>query len=224
MAYQYDIDLEFLKQCENEELEVLFNFLSYNRDGQKRLNGRLLDSEEYKLHKEDYKKYWYRIAEEFQMYASGVIISNMNTSFINIGLVNIFNEKPYLKYKEILEQKLESFKIHYEDFFSIEIKEKLLFLYVVKALFDKLSIDEKQELLLEIGAETINLNELSIRDIFEKKVITNNFKFWKACKIIAKYISQKGLNYIFERGYSVQEIIFILIIMGLRKINEEKIL
>ena len=35
MAYQYDSDLEFLGQCKNEDLEVLFNFLSYNRDGQK---------------------------------------------------------------------------------------------------------------------------------------------------------------------------------------------
>lgn len=220
MAYQYDSDLEFLGQCKNEDLEVLFNFLSYNRDGQKRLNGKLLDSEEYRLYKENYNKYWRRIAEEFQLYSSGVI------SNIGSNMINIFNKqkikKPYLKYDKVLEQKLNNLKIYFEKFFSIELKEDLLFLYAVEKLFEKLSPTEKQDLLLKIGFEVVDLREVSIKSIFEKKIIVDDLKFWKNCKIVAESISRKGPIYIFESDYFVHEIIFILIIAGLRRISKDK--
>lgn len=222
MSYQYDLDLEFLGQCKNEELEILFNFLSYNRDGQKRLNGKLLDSEEYKLYKEDYNKYWKRIAEEFQMYSSGRIPNIQNSVGIPFGFYLNQNEKPYLKYNEVLEQKLNDLKIYFEKFFPIELKEDLLFLYAVEKLFEKLSPAEKQDLLLKIGFEVVDLKEVSIKNIFEKKIITDDLKFWKASKIVAQYISEKGLIYVFEESYFVREIIFILIIAGLRRINKDK--
>lgn len=220
MAYQYDSDLEFLRQCKNKDLEVLFNFLSYNRDGQKRLNGKLLDSEEYKLYKENYNKYWKRIAEEFQMYSSGVI------SNIGSNVINIFNkkeiEKSYIRYNEVLEEKLNGLKIYFEKFFPIELKEDLLFLYAVEKLFEKLSPAEKKDLLLKIGFEVVDLKEISIKSIFEKKIIADDLKFWKTCKIVAEFISRKGLIYIFEKDYAVNEIIFILIIAGLRRISKDK--
>ena len=221
MAYQYDSDLEFLRQCKNEDLEVLFNFLSYNRDGQKRLNGKLLESEEYKLYKENYNKYWKRIAEEFQMYSSGTIPNIQNTIGIPLSFYLNQNKKLYFKYNEVLEQKLNDLKIYFEKFFPVELKEDLLFLYAVEKLFEKLSPAEKKDLLLKIGFEVVDLKEISIKSIFEKKIIADDLKFWKTCKIVAEFISRKGLIYIFERDYAVNEIIFILIIAGLRRINKE---
>ena len=102
MAYQYDSDLEFLRQCKNEDLEVLFNFLSYNRDGQKRLNGKLLESEEYKLYKENYNKYWKRIAEEFQMYSSGTIPNIQNTIGIPLSFYLNQNKKLYFCFLNLM--------------------------------------------------------------------------------------------------------------------------
>ena len=57
MAYRFDEDLEFLKQCSSADLSELVNLLIYDpKDGEKRLTETLSISEEYKKYGQDYQK------------------------------------------------------------------------------------------------------------------------------------------------------------------------
>ena len=70
MAYKNDENLEFLSKCTNEELEVIFNILVYDKDGETRFSELLTVSDEYKKYGTNYKNYWKRIAEEYQHFGS----------------------------------------------------------------------------------------------------------------------------------------------------------
>ena len=48
MAYRYDDDLEFLESCKDEDLEILVNNLTKDKDGDARFTEELTMNENYK--------------------------------------------------------------------------------------------------------------------------------------------------------------------------------
>lgn len=221
MIYNCDPDLKFLSECNNEELEILFDFLSYNRDGEKRLNGKLLESEEYKTYGKDYQKYWHKIAEEFQVFSNSPIYHGAFVTPLAGTFMSKNREIKLPSYKNILDRELKSLDVFFKEDLSIEQKENLLFLKVVEKLFNKLPNIEKQELLSNFKLEVINWEKFNLRKIFEEKIITNSFSFWKIVNTMVAYISKKGTFYIFDNTFNNGNVILaILIISGLRKIKK----
>lgn len=170
MPYIKDNDLEFLQHCNNQELEELFNLLTYDpKNGSKRLTSSLLNSEEYKLHKDDYQKYWQTIAGELQLYGG-------NT------LVNLFRKGKGVKYRELLFDVAKRLKIPTFTFISTPEIENAICERLLLDLFSKMKDKDIEKFLSELELHNdevrkmININEdipwrkistLLVREIFK---------------------------------------------------------
>ena len=69
--YRPDPDLDFLKECSNEDLNILVHVLLYDREGKQRFVVRRLPNHPlYKQHTPNHSLYWEVIAGEIQLYGS----------------------------------------------------------------------------------------------------------------------------------------------------------
>ena len=66
MAYRDDSDLEFLKKCSSEDLDILVSILTTDKDGTARLTEDLTINERFKKYAPDHNKYWDLVAAEVQ--------------------------------------------------------------------------------------------------------------------------------------------------------------
>lgn len=149
MAYRYDTDLEFLKKCENEDLEELFNLLVYDpKDGGNRFTETLSISDEYKMYGHDYKKYWQRIAEELQLYGGNTLVNN----FFRFGTG--------VTYGEIVKDVAKVMKVNFSYGDSTLDIENKIFEKNIEDLFEKMTPEEIKEFLNEISEDDIQLKEI----------------------------------------------------------------
>jgi len=74
-AYREDPDLEFLRYCDNDDLDVLHKYLTQDEDGYERLTEWLTYNERYKKYYPDHQKYWDLIAEELQLYGGNTVMN-----------------------------------------------------------------------------------------------------------------------------------------------------
>ncbi len=185
MAYRYDSDLEFLKQCNNEELKSLYDVLIYDKDGEKRISETLTISKECEIYKEDYRKYWQRIAEEYQYFGGN--------SFAN------FVRGSGVKYDEILQDVMKDLKILYNKDDSIEKREEKLILKIFDDMLKNLSEVEKMEMIKNVGIKTTSFNNQAIIVAVQTLFRYGGFKSYQISVIIANYISRiflgRGLTF-----------------------------
>ena len=74
MAYRYDPDLEFLKNCENEDLRILVDYLTKDKDGEVRWTESLTYSEPYKqFYPHNISKMFPSIASIINIFRGGII-------------------------------------------------------------------------------------------------------------------------------------------------------
>lgn len=114
MAYRHDKDLEFLRECSDEELNGLVYVLTHDvSDGKTRLTESLTGSDKYKQNFPNHTQYVDLICEEIQKFG-GNTISNLVR---NVGVL----------YHEILCDVCEKLEMPYDKRDSaIDIEEKLL--------------------------------------------------------------------------------------------------
>lgn len=115
MAYIEDDDLEFLKNCNNEELKTLFDILTIDSsNGEEFFWFNLKKSKEWFEHGNNYVKYWKRIAEELQLFGGDSI---MNLKRLSSGV----------KYREIANDICDWLSLEIKSDESIQnIEEKIL--------------------------------------------------------------------------------------------------
>jgi uncharacterized protein YaaW (UPF0174 family) len=139
MAYRKDPDLEFLASCDNDDLGILVDLLTRDKDGEVRWTEELTDSEEFKQYYPDHKKYWELIAAEIQTFGA-----NTFSTIIRGG-------KGVL-YREVLTDACDKMKVNYNKKSSIsQIEVNML----MKILTDSLNDMSPQE--LKEAVEMLNL-------------------------------------------------------------------
>lgn len=148
MGYIYDKDLEFLSNCNNEELQGLFELLAFNpKDGNKRLTSSLLSSNEYKEFKNDYKKYWKKIAAELQLYGGNTII-------------NLIRGGNGVTYRVILEDVAKRLKIPVLECIPTPEVENAICEKLMLDLFSKMPDQDIQKFLSELAEHDEELKEM----------------------------------------------------------------
>lgn len=75
MAYRYDDDLEFLESCKDEDLKILVNHLTKDKDGDARFTEELTMNENYKKYYPQHSKYWREIAAEIQCFGGNTFVT-----------------------------------------------------------------------------------------------------------------------------------------------------
>ena len=75
MAYRYDGDLEFLGSCKDEDLKILVDHLTKDKDGDARFTEELTINENYKKYYPQHSKYWREIAAEIQCFGANTFVT-----------------------------------------------------------------------------------------------------------------------------------------------------
>lgn len=172
--YEYDISLEFLKKCKNEELESLFNILVFDKDGKKRTSEQLTTSLSYKKYGKNFKIYWDEIAGELQHYGGNTI-------------ANVFRQHG-VEYEEILNDVMEKLKLGTGS--SVEETENYLLEHVFEQMVKDMSIEQKMRLAKELGLKDLNLGKASIAIIVQGVIKIGGSGLTKLALMIAGYISK----------------------------------
>ena len=183
MAYIYDVDLEFLGECTDEQLKDLAEILIYDTDGKFRNTEEITSTNEYKRYKEQYSKYWKILAGDLQKFGGDSIA---NAARLGKGV----------KYDEILDDTLKYLKISFDIFSPIIDREDKL----VEKIFEIMIKEMKENDLIELS-KALNLEDHKSAYIISevKKLIKEEvLSLYKINEIVANRITKlfrDGLNF-----------------------------
>lgn len=192
MSYKKDNDLEFLQYCDTEDLQILVDYLTKDKDGENRFTEELTYTENYKNyypHKLQYM--WRDIAGELQTFGG-------NT------LANIFRGGG-VPYREILIDVAKKQKVNFHKNASVETIEKNILDSVLEQSIHKMNEDELKVFLRELGIENIKavgskgfLANLAIQSI-KHTMVRGGFGTYKLALIVANQVARAVLG----RGLTV---------------------
>ena len=142
MAYLEDKNLEFLQYCSTEDLQILVDYLTKDKDGQLRVSEELTT-------KESYKKYyphslpimWKEIAEELQHYGGNTFANTFRGSGV--------------PYREILTDVAKKQKVNFNSDNSVELIEQYILQSIMQKAIEKMSEEELKNFLTEMNAGKI---------------------------------------------------------------------
>lgn len=189
MAYKEDKDLEFLKDCSNDELEVLIEYLIKNKDGKKRIQQSLTTKPLYKKYYPNHQKYWRNIVEELQLYGANSIAS-------------VFRGNQGVLYREILTDVAKKVKCDFIEGDEINVIEKALILQMLSNSIDGMSEEELEGLVDQLNLDTSNMAKETIKSALKSGWnIGSNAFILIAAGLVAKAVGVRfGLSVVALAG------------------------
>lgn len=178
MAYRYDGDLEFLGSCKDEDLEILVNHLTKDKDGSVRLTEELTMTDAYKKYHPQHSKYWEEIAAEIQCFGGNTFATMLRGG------------KGVL-YKEVLCDVCDKLKVNYNKSSSCEMIESYLLQKVLIDSLDKMSSSERENLAKELGMKnTSGITAQALTGSFQAVFKLGGFKSYQLLVTVANIISK----------------------------------
>ncbi|HGY5183677.1 MAG: DUF3944 domain-containing protein [Citrobacter freundii] len=188
MAYRYDEDLHFLKDCSDEQLEDLVYILTHDKDGETRWTEELTSNERYKSFHPKHSKYWEEIAAEVQCFGANTFAT-------------VLRGGKGVLYKEVLCDVCDKMKVNYNKNAKTEIIENNLLMKILTDALESMPPDQIRELGSELGIKnTSGLTPQTLTAGFQAIFKAGGFKSYQLTTIIVnlvmKAIFGKGLNFV----------------------------
>lgn len=142
ITYRNDPDLDFLRYCKENDLKILARYLTHDKDGEERYASELLENEDFNKYRnqpDQHVKAWKLIAGELQHFGGDT-------------LINLIRGTGVL-YKEILCDVCSKLDVDYNKEQKTYEIENNLFRKVFKDLWEKMSPQERANLLGEAGMD-----------------------------------------------------------------------
>lgn len=175
-TYRSDADLAFLKQCQNEDLELLVSVLTEDpKDSKKRLTETLTSCEEYKQHYPNHNRYWECIAAELQTFGA-------NT------LVTVFRGGQGVPYREILKDVCNKMKVNYNKNSTVEVIEMALLMKMLENTLNGLNQEELKNFCQGMGMVINNPTPEIILMTVQSTIKLSGFAAYKFATISLSYI------------------------------------
>ncbi len=188
-AYREDPDLEFLRYCDNDDLDVLIKYITQDEEGNERWAELLTYDERYKKYYPDHQKYWDLIAEELQSYGGNTIM-------------NLARGKG-VPYREILMNVCDKLDVDYNSETSTEYIETILLNTVLKNAIENMSENDLRQLAEQMGMDVSNLASYGV-DALREWIQHSGFTPYKTAVIVANAISKEligsGLSFAANRA------------------------
>ena len=140
MAYRSDPDLEFLSSCDNDDLGILVDILTKDKDGEIRWTEELTNSEEFRRYSPNHKKYYKLIAAEIQTFGANTFMT-------------IFRSGKGVLYREVLTDACDKLKVNYHEKSSISQIEVNLLMKILTDSLNEMSPEQLKE-----AVESLNLH------------------------------------------------------------------
>ncbi len=130
MKYLDDPDLTFLAFCNNDDLDILVQYLTKTKKGNKRFNETLTSKKSYKDNYPNHQIDWKDIAEELQTYGGN-------------SIYNFFRQTG-VSYKEILTDVCKRMKVNFNAKSSVSIIERNLLSKILEDSIEKMTEEEQE--------------------------------------------------------------------------------
>lgn len=139
MAYLEDKNLEFLQYCSTEDLQVLVDYLTKDKDGELRVSEELTSTEAYKkYYPHSLPMMWKQIAEELQHYGGNTFANGLRGTGV--------------PYREILTDVAKKQKVNFNSNNSVEQIEQYILQSIMEKAIEEMSEEELKKFLTEIDA------------------------------------------------------------------------
>jgi len=185
IKYRDDEDLVFLKDCDNEDLKVLADILIYRKNGKQRFTQELADERDFRNCNGDYQKVWDLIAGELQLFGGD-------------SIVNMVRRWKGVLYRKILINVCRKMRVNYNKKSSTEKIEMNLIMKVVEDAIDKMSEEEKREVVKEMKLDVEQPTTQLIMAALQAAIKLGGFRSYQIALIVANAISK----YLFGKGLS----------------------
>ncbi|MFC2355040.1 MAG: DUF3944 domain-containing protein [Capnocytophaga ochracea] len=139
MAYLEDKNLEFLQYCSTEDLQVLVDYLTKDKNGGLRVSETLTGTEAYKkYYPHSLPMMWKLIAEELQHYGGNTFANGLRGTGVS--------------YREILTDVAKKQKVNFNSNNSVEQIEQYILQSIMEKAIEEMSEEELKKFLTEIDA------------------------------------------------------------------------
>ena len=184
LKFREDPDLTFLNNCENDDLDILIQYLEFGTDEGKseRLTATLIHEERYKQHQPNHKAYWDLIGAELQNYGG-------NT------LVNIMRGGEGVVYREILIDVCQKMKVNFNKKSQIDVIEMALLSKILIESLDKMDDEQLKEVIGSMGIQTTNLGKQAIVAAIQAAITLGKFQAYAIAVIVANALAKQLLGH-----------------------------
>ncbi|QCH26938.1 DUF3944 domain-containing protein [Clostridium tyrobutyricum] len=183
--YRYDTDLEFLKYCSNEDLDLLVTYLIKDKDGNPRLTEELTYTDEYKLYSPNHKMYWQLIAAELQCFGANTFAT-------------LFRGGKGVLYKELLMDVCNKLKVNYNKNSSTEIIEMNLIMKILTDSIENMDSQQIKDIIKELKLKTTNYSKEALLAALQFAIKIGGFQSYEIAVIVANAVAKQLL----KRGLS----------------------
>lgn len=193
MAYRTDPDLEFLASCDDDDLGILIDVLTKDKNGEVRWTEELTESEDFKQHFPNHKKYWKLIAAEIQTFGANTIA----TIFFRGG-------KGVL-YREVLVNVCDKLKVNYNKKSSTSQIEVNMLMKIMTDSLDDMSPQQLKEAVESLNLPTgKNFSKEAVMIALQVAIKKSGFFAYRASVIIANAVAKaivgRGLTFGINAG------------------------
>jgi len=177
MTYRTDKDLEFMKHCKSEDLEILVAILTKDNDGKKRLTEELTMNDRYIKHNPDHCQYWDVISGELQCFGANTFLT-------------ILRGGKGILYKNMLTEVCDKMKVNYNSDSSVEIIEMNLLMKILIDSMENMTPEQLQEIVKDLNLETTNLSKQAVIAALQASVRFGGFAAYQVAVIVANAVAK----------------------------------
>lgn len=178
MAYRTDPDLEFLQFCDNDDLRVLVDLLTKDKDGDARWTEELSSNKRFIECKGDYSTVWDLIAAEYQCFGADSIFT-------------LFRGGKGVPHREILTDVCEKFKVNFNKESEIAKIENNLLLKIIEDSLEKMTDEQKREFAKVMKLNVANLSVVAIMVALQGAIRIGGFAAYQLSLIVANVIAKQ---------------------------------
>ena len=176
-----DDDLKFLAKCHNDDLKVLTDYLTTDKDGKERITEGLTSTEAYKIcYPDKLNDIWDDVAHELQLFGG-------NT------LINIFRGHG-VPYREILIDVCKKMKVNFNKDAKIEFIEDSLLRKCLEDSIENMSAEDLQQLVQTMNIKTANYSKEAMIVALQVAIRTGGFTPYKIAVVVANAVCRALLG------------------------------
>lgn len=184
--YRYDPDLEFLRNCSNDDLDVLVTYLTKDKDGSARLTEELTGNDTYKRYSPNHKMYWDLISAEVQCFGGNTFAT-------------LFRGGKGILYKEVLTDVCDKLKVNYNKSSSTETIEMNLLMKILTDSIENMSQEEIKNIIENLNLKTTNYSKEALIAALQAAIKMGGFLSYQIAVIVANAIAKlllgRGLTF-----------------------------
>lgn len=173
----HDKDLLFLKDCRSEDLQILVDYLTTDKDGSTRYTESLTPSEAYqKYYPHDLPKMWEEIVDELQHFGGNTFMNMIRGNGV--------------PYREILCDVARKLKVNFNPKSPVDIIERHILSKLVMDSVEKLSEAELKEMIDELGIKNYDAGRPAMMMALQIAIKQSGFVAYKIAVIVANQVAK----------------------------------